>query len=378
MTVHATAAQQRPPASARPRSAFIDNLRILLTALVVIHHAAVTYGNIPVSYYLEPAKDPSGAILDGIVMINQTFFMGFFFMISGFFVPGSYDRKGPKAFWRGRLKRLGIPLLLFILVMRPLLTLWLYKTELADKVPYWLFYIASWDPGPMWFVEVLLAFCLGYLLIRRIRGEAAPVLADSGAGRLPGPLPIAGFVLALTLVTFAWRQLVPAEAYWPVLGLPTPTFLPQYLGLFIVGVLAARRGWFTDIPRPALWWGGVLTAVSGAARLVTIAMFPEPNPWQDLLSYAVECGFAVSAIVFLLALFQRFANGRNATTRFLSDNAYGVYFLHMGVLVGVGLALRGWEASAIAKFAVLVLIALPLSWGAAALLRRIPAARRIF
>ncbi|GAA2874175.1 hypothetical protein GCM10020220_074460 [Nonomuraea rubra] len=81
----------------RTRLYAIDNLRILLTALVVAHHVAITYGNIPLWYYVEPAKDPSGIALDILVVTNQAFFMGFFFLLSGFFTPGSYDRKGAPA-----------------------------------------------------------------------------------------------------------------------------------------------------------------------------------------------------------------------------------------------------------------------------------------
>ena len=40
--------------------------------------------------------------------------MGFFFMISSYFSPGSVDRKGSRVFLIDRLKRLGIPLLFYI------------------------------------------------------------------------------------------------------------------------------------------------------------------------------------------------------------------------------------------------------------------------
>lgn len=376
------AAPPHPVAPARPRLAYIDNLRIFLTALVVIHHAAVTYGNIPAWYYYEAAEDASGTALDVLVIFNQTFFMGFFFMISGFFVPASFDRKGAGTFMRDRLVRLGIPLLLFAVLMRPILTLPMYQSEYRDELPYWLFYVVSWDPGPMWFVELLLVFCLGYLLVRRwTRRRVAPVLpvpaAATGTGRgLPGPLAIIGFTAALALVTFAWRQLVPDTAYWPVVGLPTPTYMPQYLGLFVVGVYAYRRGWFANIPRSTLWWSGAATLVLGFARLTTIGLTSNAVPVQ-LLQLAAESGFAVSVILFLLSLFQRVLNRQNSTTKFLSDNAFGVYFLHPLVLVLVSMAMRGWEASAVAKFAVLAAIGVPLTWGAAWLLRRIPAARRV-
>ena len=103
------------------RLLYLDNLRILLTVLVVMVHCAVTYGDIPVWYYTEPAQDRSGVVLDLVVIISQTFFMGFFFLIAGFFVPTSYDHKGGRAFVRDRLIRLGIPLVLFWVLLRPIL-----------------------------------------------------------------------------------------------------------------------------------------------------------------------------------------------------------------------------------------------------------------
>lgn len=386
MTVQTTTTTGHPPAPARNRLAYIDNLRIALTVLVVIHHAAVTYGNLPVFYYYEAAKDGSGLALDVLVVFNQTFFMGFFFMLSGYFVPASFDRKGARTFFKDRLVRLGIPVLLFAVLMRPAVTLWFYRTD-YQELPYWLYYLVSWDPGVMWFAEVLLVFCLGYLLIRRWRRAAEPISvpADPTArpgytGRLPGPLTIAGFGAALTVVTFGWRQLVSTDAHWPVVGLPTPGYLPQYLGLFVVGVYAYRRGWFARVPRAALWWSGAATIGFGIARLATLMMILDGQTLAEQAAFTIaECGFAVSVILFLLTLFQRVANRQNAASKFLADNAYGVYFWHTLVLILVSMfVLRGWDAPAIAKFAVLTVIALPLTWGLAGVLRRIPAVRKIF
>src|SRR5882757_3865416 len=110
------------PVRTGARLLYVDNLRIFLTMLVVLHHVAVTYSDIPLWYYTEPARDGSGFALDVLVVIDQFYFMGFFFLIAGFFVPGAYDRKGGKRFVRDRLLRLGVPLLLFVLVIRPILT----------------------------------------------------------------------------------------------------------------------------------------------------------------------------------------------------------------------------------------------------------------
>jgi glucan biosynthesis protein C len=51
------------------------------------------------------------------VAINQAFFMGFFFTLSSYFRPGSLDRRGAGRYLTDRLKRLGIPMLFYALVL---------------------------------------------------------------------------------------------------------------------------------------------------------------------------------------------------------------------------------------------------------------------
>ncbi|MFC4561729.1 acyltransferase family protein [Nocardiopsis mangrovi] len=384
-------ASPAPPPAAR-RLAYIDNLRIVLTVLVVLHHVAVTYGNIPVWYYTEPAQDPSGAALDLLVIFNQAFFMGFFFLVSGYFVPASYDRKGPRAFLRGRLVRLGVPMLLFVLLARPLLTSVFFPAaqaaaaEQGEELPYWLFYLVSWDPGPMWFVEVLLVFCLGYMLIRRIRGTAAASArqveapAPRPVSPLTGTLAVAAFTAVLIALTYAWRLLVPTGSYWPFVGLPTPYYLPQYVLLFTVGALAFRQGWADRLPRGA-GWGGLAVALIGAAAGLAHLSASDDTAGAGLAALtaaAWENVFAVGVIIALTVLFREVFNGQGRFGRFLSDQAFGVYFLHPLVLVGLGYALSGWEATAVVKFAAMAVLALPLCWGAARLLRSVPGARKVF
>lgn len=359
--------ETRAPAATRLYA--VDNLRIVLTVLVVLHHAAVTYGNIPVWYYNEQPKDPTGGLLDVLVVFDQAFFMGFFFMISGFFTPGSYDRKGGRAFMRDRLARLGIPLLVYLLVLRPFALIPVYG-RMSD-LPYWQFYIGSWDPGPMWFVEVLIVLAALFVLYRRVRpaepvGERASVLR----GRT-----IVLFALGLSVATWLWRFLVPTGTMIPVLGLPTPDYLPQYCAMFAVGALAVRRGWYATLSLRAGWIGlaaaGAVTAVLLPLKSVTSGMLAE------LVKATWESTFATAIIIGLVVLFRERFNHQGRFGAFLSGQAYTVYILHPLVLVGVALALRDLHTIAVVKFAILSLVALPLCWGLAYLARSIPGAKRI-
>lgn len=78
-----------------PRLLFIDNIRILLICLVIMTHCSITYGG-PGSWYFTDPGNATGApfILMVIDSLNQAFFMGFFVLISAYFIPGSLMRKG--------------------------------------------------------------------------------------------------------------------------------------------------------------------------------------------------------------------------------------------------------------------------------------------
>ena len=100
---------------------FLDNIRWLMIALVVMVHAAVTYSNLGDWYYREPVElDPLTFLFFGIFLsFTQAYFMGRLFLIAGYFVPDSFDRKGPAKFLRDRAICLGIPTLIYMLFINP-------------------------------------------------------------------------------------------------------------------------------------------------------------------------------------------------------------------------------------------------------------------
>jgi glucan biosynthesis protein C len=97
------------------RLEYIRYLRIALVCLVVAHHAGQAYGPTGGAW---PVRNPGTILILGpFFAVNAAFFMGLFFLISGYFVAGPLARQGPAAYARGRLVRLGIPLLVMMLVV---------------------------------------------------------------------------------------------------------------------------------------------------------------------------------------------------------------------------------------------------------------------
>ena len=119
----------------RSRLFFIDHMRVLLAVLVVLHHVAMVYGASIPFYYMEPPFTDPLAFLVFLIfaLLNQSWFMGAFFLLAGYFAPGSYDRKGPGSFLTGKLVRLGIPLVLYYFVLNPIAEVgfWLMPSSLT-------------------------------------------------------------------------------------------------------------------------------------------------------------------------------------------------------------------------------------------------------
>ncbi len=106
------------------RYIYLDNLKWVLVMLVIIHHAASTAGLDPIGYNLPHVMKSMQwqyEVLWDINHINQSFFMSLFFFISAYFVTSSLARKGAGRFMLDKLKRLGIPTLMTLFIILPII-----------------------------------------------------------------------------------------------------------------------------------------------------------------------------------------------------------------------------------------------------------------
>ena len=212
---------------------YIDNLRTFVIACVVMHHLAVTYSGIG-SWYYQDARH-----LDALSMVwfafylsfQQAYFMGLMFLIAGYFVAGSYDRKGFAHFAVERLRRLGIPTLIYMVVVTPFIGLVLLRR------PYSGFSLGGFlsGTGPMWFAAALLIFSLVYACVRLLFPE---VRLDSFAARLrPGFGNLALLALGIAVLAYLVRIVQPIGT--DVLNMQL-CFFASYVVLFWVGITAYR------------------------------------------------------------------------------------------------------------------------------------------
>jgi hypothetical protein len=127
---------------------------------------------------------------------------------------------------------------------------------------------------------------------------------------------------------------------------------PQFLAMFGLGVISARRGWLAPVPDRLRRGCGLaaLAATLSFPLLVLVAsavglpadleLFLGGWRWQAAAAAVAEGMLAVSASLWLLGFAQRHAGPRGRLAHALVRSAYGAFLVQGPVLIALALALR--------------------------------------
>ena len=384
-----TAAQIQSKATTRIH--YIDNIRIFLTILVVLHHLMIIYSGSGGWIYHEGRQDVITSVLGNwFTSVNHSYFMGLFLLVSAYFVPGSYDRKGAVQFLKDRLVRLGIPLVVYCWILRPLFIYAGYHQTEWPGVSFTDWYVHQYfrdfgliGGGPLWFIEALLIFSLLYTLFRLFIPSRSQEPARTSS--FPSQAAIALFALLLGVASFIVRLWFPSDTSFRPLNFQLADFA-QYIALFIVGLVAYRHNWFELLPEKTgkTWLTiGVLLiilfppiAILGGA-IENDAPFKGGWQWQSLLATMWQSFLCVSMCISVVYIFRRRFNRQGTLGSFLSRNAYTVYLIHEPVITFTAVAMVGLTLYPLLKFGLVALVAIPLCFGLSSLIRKLPFTRRI-
>lgn len=371
-----------PSLSGEKKLFYIDNIRVLLTVLVILHHTVITYSGTGGWYYIE-SSSMKAAIMPMLlfVCINQSFFMGFFFLLAAYFTVGSLERKGPRKFIADRLLRLGVPLLFYSIVLSPLYSYLVYyfAQEHHISILQYLGGYHSWVSfGVMWFVAALLDFTLIYVAGSRF--FKTPYV------QVPGTGVILIFALVLGVFSFLTRIIFPVGWELEPVGFQLGHF-PQYIALFIVGIVAFRNNWFeqlSDRTGKQLTWSACICLLCFPVFILIRNKLQVPAEWfsggfhWESLLYAVwEQWIGISILTALLVHGRKFWNGKSNWLRGLSRSAFAVYIFHPLVVISLSMAVRNLAIDPAYKFLLIAPFTVAASFLLGALIVKIPLVKRI-
>ncbi len=334
----------------------LDAARALFMLLGIPFHAALAYAG---GHWLvmSGTVDP---VLATIPPVLSVFRMPGFFLIAGFFAAMLLQRRRRAAWLKGRLERLGIPLLFGVATIVPLQMLLLRHAPAAVvDVPR--------AAGPaflshLWFLPTLLWLCLllalGWSAIVRLPDPAAsPRWITTGLAVL-----VAGYELVLRVI-----ESVTGQDFALAGGVIDFAAVLTYAPFFAFGAwLRLAPALFARFQQfdPAVLLGGAGAALLNAALWQATT---RPLIAIDILAEAVA---AVCLTQAILALLGQFVTRASAPVDRMVDASFTIYLLHHPIVVALAIAFTFVPWPPLVEWAAICAIALGLSYGAHRLVRR--------
>jgi fucose 4-O-acetylase-like acetyltransferase len=328
---------------------WMDNLRTVIIALVVLYHAGGVYESAGLWGWFWIVDDPDTWMASGIIGIMfDTFIMPTIFLISGYLAAASLIGKDPWSFIKGKSKRLLLPWVLALVTVIPLYkVIFLYSRGLPQE--NWTTYFHINSPNGMiwlWFLPLLFVFNLIYLGIDRLGIKLEKVnlvwamiigfLVSVGFSHLIGE--IAGFR--------SWTLT-------PLLDFENERLLAHFL-FYLFGAAAYKQDIFARLPVKKTLYN-IANGVSWlpVTGHIFVRLWPffvssfEVTPLYRILWFT---SFHLSSIVLAYVMvesFRFYLNKNGKLWDVLNRNSYGVYIIHV-VLIGIfgtlllGVSLPGW------------------------------------
>jgi len=381
--------------AASSRLAYIDVVRFVLIVLVIMVHAAVTYGSAGSWTYVDSrsTNEMTSALLTFFVMYSQSFFMSLFFFFAGFFTPGSFEKKGLVKFWKDRIVHLGIPMVLYTFFLSRIPNYLDDVVSNGESASFWQYtartFISDADEGPTWFLFALLAFTAAYTIWRLIRRSTKN--QAQAEKHIPAPNNQTLIIVALLMAAamFTVGQFLPIIEPVDIFGIFSLLmgFFPFYIIIFIGGIMAYRNNWLEEMPAGMLrfwkWFSVGLIIFLPIFIIATGALEIGIDPYMSGMNWrcATMClwmGMACISFCTTLTLWMREKiHSGSKLTSFLSSNTFTVYLIHPIVLVAFTVAIRNLAVNPLIKFSLASIFTVFACYVLATIIKRIPVVKEM-
>lgn len=322
---------QRSAAHRSSRTHALDNLRNFLTTLVIVHHTAIPYGGVG-SWKIRSRCFPEDSVaLVVFNMLNQTFFMGLFFFLSGYFTRVQMSKRNVpgSTLVCSRVWRLLLPAILYTILVVPTLDAVVhvsgYNLLGGESTSLWEVYVSSWSQtrgiqGQVWYLALVVIFDTAVVLLSQTFGKGANQSFASTFKH--NQFRLLGAWTTSILSSFTIRIIYPVGYLWSPLGLQL-AYLPQY-------ILA--------------YTGGHFAAISG--DYFVLCPF-QNDTGKSLKKLASAVAFCLASLGILIALQEKFLGMNSEEPMSLTRGGFNVPALTYAAWNEVGFALIGFSLLAV-------------------------------
>lgn len=359
------------------RIVFLDKLRYWIVLAVVVFHVAAAYA--PITGWWA-VNDRNAMLFNEFIMGLSLFLMPTLFFIAGYFTLPSHKGRSTWQFIRKKLKRLGIPCLIFIPLYNPFqMFIWEYSRHYSPvsfrEASLMAFQSAAkfrtgivtssleFHHHYFWFISLLLLFFIVFALGHRTVSSFTSENSASGTQKKPSYRSIllvfflAGVIIVLENL-FTHEYLIQGRDKEPWIIIANliefqASKLFLYIVFFGLGIYAFHNNWFSEgkLPSRAYIWIILIIVLSYLLRDAAITYFAQPSTEKAII-FVILRNFL--RIVILIALLSgRVASGKSVSRihNLLARNSYSIYLVHMVfVLISQLTLFKLWDGSSYLKF----------------------------
>ena len=327
---------------------YIDNLRWMTVSLLILYHAAMAYNTWGEANYIFLGEVKP---ISSVVVFISPWFMPLMFLLAGISSKFSLKKRGYKTFICERLKRLGIPFVLGIVVINPILSYVADVTHNGYEGNYFAHYgiyfskftdLTGYDGGftlgHFWFIAVLLGISLIACLIIKLV-DMMPERTSKKAKTVTGVMLFIAAVASFEITAFG-KSLI------------------TYLCLYLLGYYYFSN---PEIVKTIARYKWLFTGIFVPIALANTILYVYIGDYQTLNTVCMY-----GSLVFgILALFSLGHDHLNFTGKFCSFNSkvsYVHYIIHFPVAVLSQYWFSEIKVGNIANFFLTMVVSYPITY----------------
>lgn len=393
------------------RYIFIDYLRGFIFALMAIDHSLHAYAQNWGQFWFIQDHDRS-EIWDAFYLFDQSIIMPMLFFITGLWVLPSLKKHGFQSYLCRRFIKLGIPFILCIPLIVPLLTYPRYTLTIDPEIGYFDYWFNIFlsgkklQAGPLWVMYGMFLYSMILVGLNAIPGL---MIKWGNFVRILTNRPQIGFIflillsaLILGISDLTWGA--PWWIGWGIFYLQGARFLLYFL-YFMLGAAFSQSGLLKDrffwkrlSDRLPLWASimGISTlayvgysltfrhegAYSDVIRNTFHDFFGLGGSWKEMPEFLEQHGWqlikdhapailirttfhgilCLFQVLTLLGIFYRYFNKEYPVWRSLAQSCYGIFLTHEAMVIWLQYSLIGIELPQIIKIALIVFLGFGGSW----------------
>ena len=355
---------------------FFDNLRYFMVLMVVVLHSAGAYNQ----NANRPVKDQYSIVYDAISLFLDVFLMPSLFFIAGYFALPSLHQKNTWEFIKSKLKRLGIPFLIGIIIFGPLRNyIWEYSRD-PYPVSLWEHFLRIMNRASvlhlphyyLWFISLLLMFFILFALSHEAKEKLFP-----GSLRSEEAIPSKAKVLSITMlfgIMMAFFGFLLQNFYmereWVILGNLVQfqvVRIALYILSFSMGVYAFNKRWFENRQAPGhfMVWAvfSVVLYVLLIKTMITSMTNPMLYPMLQMALIQFLRTFLFLAVLFgFISFGVKYWDSASRANRLFAENSYNIYLLHLIIVFLAQLVLvKSIDGFIHLKFLIVCLVSISMS-----------------